>query len=175
MSFGLLPSKIIPLTQLFKVWSSETVKVNFLAWLTMIKYIQTQENQRFRHFLLNSHAKKLVFWPVTCQNDPLNPLFQSMVQCNNWFEVLNMVKKHESLCKKRKFRIRSNPCGIRSKDFSFSWPKLTVTCQSSPPYLVYQCHMEENTKIQIMIMVTIHWGSIDYCIKTHLQKSGFPM
>ena len=133
----------------------------------MLKYIQTQENQRFRHFLLNSHAKKLVFLPVTCQNDPLNPLFQSMVQCNNWFEVLNMVKKHESLCKKRKFRIRSNPCGIRSKDFSFSWPKLTVTIRSSPPYLVYQCHMKENTKIQIRswlqyiggVFTMVTWGT----------------
>ena len=119
--FGLLPAKIIPLTQFFKAWSSEIIKVNFWAWLIMLKSIQTQENQRFRYSSLNSHAKKLVFWPVTCQNDPLNPLFQSMVQCNNWFEVLNMVKKHESLCKKRKFRIRAESVLKISHFLDLSW------------------------------------------------------
>ena len=132
-------------------------------------------NQRFRYFSLNSHAKKLVFWPVTCLNIPLFSLFQSMMLSNNQSQILILVKKGKSVCRMRKWVIRMDPVKIRIIKFPFSWPKWHVTVLIIPPYLVYQCHMEENTKIQIMIMVTIHWGSIYYGNMRYKPKSGSPM
>ena len=166
---------MIPFTHFFKARCSEIIKFNFWAWLTVLKSIQTQENQRFRHFSLNSHAKKLVFWPVTCLNIPLFSLFQSMMLSNNQSQILILVKKGKSVCRMRKWVIRMDPVKIRIIKFPFSWPKWHVTGLIIPPYLIYQCHMKENTKIQIMIMVTIHWGSIYYGNMRYKPKSGSPM